>query len=144
LRGGVLFLAIEWWLRGKRLRDQVTWPIVFAVATGQLVAAVFPGASPSGSTILLALLLGMNRPPDTYLLVVWLVPDCTRADDFSAVARIVSLIVHVFERRTRRKGPASGWPLAVLFKPFIEKMAGACDTNLLPIPKLRYLHWKRK
>jgi undecaprenyl-diphosphatase len=62
LIGGILFLAIEWWLRGKKMSSQITWPIVFAVAIGQLIAAVFPGSSRSGSTILLSLLLGLNRP----------------------------------------------------------------------------------
>ena len=59
------FIAIEWWLRGKKLSDEITWPVVFAVAVGQLIAAVFPGSSRSGSTILLALLLGLNRPAAT-------------------------------------------------------------------------------
>lgn len=65
LVGGVLFLVIEWWLRGKKLSNEITWPVVFAVALGQLIAAVFPGSSRSGSTILLSLLLGLNRPAAT-------------------------------------------------------------------------------
>jgi len=65
LLGGVAFLAIEWWLRGKKMSNEITWPIVIAVAAGQLVAAVFPGSSRSGSTILLALLLGLSRPAAT-------------------------------------------------------------------------------
>jgi len=65
LVGGILFLAIEWWLRGKKLSDKITWPVVVAVAIGQLIAAVFPGSSRSGSTILLSLLLGLNRPAAT-------------------------------------------------------------------------------
>ena len=60
--GGIAFLAVEFWLRGKTMHDQLTWPIVIAVGLGQIVAAVFPGASRSGSTIVLALLLGLNRP----------------------------------------------------------------------------------
>ena len=65
LIGGIGFLAIEWWLRGKKLGNEITWPVVFAVAIGQLIAAVFPGSSRSGSTILLALLLGLSRPAAT-------------------------------------------------------------------------------
>lgn len=65
LIGGVLFLAIEWWLRGRKLSSEITWPVVLAVALGQLLAAVFPGASRSGSTILLSLLLGLSRPAAT-------------------------------------------------------------------------------
>ncbi len=39
----------------------ITWTIVAAVAVGQLIAAVFPGASRSGATILFALILGLDR-----------------------------------------------------------------------------------
>ncbi len=63
--GGVAFLGVEWWLRGRKMRDEITWPVVIAVAGGQLIAAVFPGSSRSGSTILLSLLLGLNRPAAT-------------------------------------------------------------------------------
>ncbi len=65
LVGGVAFLVIEWWMRGKKMRDEITWFVVFAVAVGQLIAAVFPGSSRSGSTIILCLLLGLNRPAAT-------------------------------------------------------------------------------
>jgi undecaprenyl-diphosphatase len=60
--GGVLFLAIERWLKGKPARDEITWQIAIAVGLAQLVAAVFPGTSRSGATILAALVLGLNRP----------------------------------------------------------------------------------
>jgi undecaprenyl-diphosphatase len=59
--GGILFIVIEKWLRGRSLINEVTWPMVFVVGLGQLIAAVFPGTSRSGATILFALLLGLNR-----------------------------------------------------------------------------------
>jgi undecaprenyl-diphosphatase len=59
--GGILFIAVEKWLRGRTVGDQITWAVVIAMALGQLLAAVFPGASRSGSTILLALMLGTSR-----------------------------------------------------------------------------------
>jgi undecaprenyl-diphosphatase len=65
LVGGALFILIERQLRGKPLRAEVTWPVAVVVGIGQLIAAIFPGASRSGSTILLALLLGLNRPAAT-------------------------------------------------------------------------------
>ena len=65
--GGFAFVGIEMWLRGRPLNDTVTWPIVVAVGLGQLVAAVFPGASRSGTTILALLLLGLSRPAATEL-----------------------------------------------------------------------------
>jgi len=65
LLGGLAFIAIEFFLRGKKLGREVTWTIAVAVGLGQLVAAVFPGASRSGSTILFCLLLGLARPAAT-------------------------------------------------------------------------------
>jgi undecaprenyl-diphosphatase len=68
LVGGVLFLLVERWLAGKGpasgggdLRD-VTWTVAVACGIGQLIAAAFPGASRSGTTIILSLLLGLGRP----------------------------------------------------------------------------------
>jgi undecaprenyl-diphosphatase len=70
LVGGVLFLVIERWLAGsgggpgkeRGDLDSVTWLVAVAVGLGQLVAAAFPGASRSGTTIMLALVLGLGRP----------------------------------------------------------------------------------
>jgi undecaprenyl-diphosphatase len=47
------------------VKEQVSWAAAIAVAVGQLIAAVFPGASRSGSTILVALCLGVSRPTAT-------------------------------------------------------------------------------
>lgn len=63
--GGLCFIAVEFWLRGKSLMDEVTWTVAIAVGVGQLIAAVFPGTSRSGTTIVLALLLGLSRPAAT-------------------------------------------------------------------------------
>jgi undecaprenyl-diphosphatase len=65
LLGGVLFIVVEFCLRGRKLSAEVTWLVALAVGLGQLVAAVFPGSSRSGTTILLALLLGLSRPAAT-------------------------------------------------------------------------------
>ncbi len=62
LIGGVLFVVVESLLRGKKMGEEVTWTIAVAVGLGQLIAAIFPGASRSGTTILISLLLGLNRP----------------------------------------------------------------------------------
>jgi undecaprenyl-diphosphatase len=63
--GGVGFLAVEAWLRGRPLQDEVTWGMAAAVGLGQLVAAVFPGTSRSGVTILACLVFGLARPAAT-------------------------------------------------------------------------------
>jgi len=65
LGGGVAFVLLERRLRGRPLRDEITWQVALAVGVGQLLAAVFPGTSRSGATILLALLLGVARPAAT-------------------------------------------------------------------------------
>jgi len=62
LVGGILFVAVERWLRGKPLRGEITWGIALAVGLAQIIAGVFPGTSRSGATILIALMLGLNRP----------------------------------------------------------------------------------
>ena len=61
LIGGVLFLVVEGMIKGRPGSDRVTWPIAVAVAGGQLIAIGFPGSSRSGTTILLALILGLSR-----------------------------------------------------------------------------------
>ena len=63
--GGVLFLGVEWWLKGRRLLPRISWTTAIAVGCAQLVAAVFPGTSRSGITILTALALGLSRPAAT-------------------------------------------------------------------------------
>lgn len=63
--GGVLFLLLERWLKDKPATSDITWPIAIAIGAGQLVAAAFPGASRSGTTILAALALGLSRPAAT-------------------------------------------------------------------------------
>jgi undecaprenyl-diphosphatase len=65
LLGGVLFLVVEQWLRKRPLSEQITWKIAIAVGLAQLLAAIFPGTSRSGATILAALVLGLNRPAAT-------------------------------------------------------------------------------
>jgi undecaprenyl-diphosphatase len=61
LIGGVLFVLVERWLRGRESGSEITWTLAIAFGVAQLVAVYFPGASRSGCTILLALVLGLNR-----------------------------------------------------------------------------------
>jgi undecaprenyl-diphosphatase len=65
LLGGVAFLVIEGRIKGRTLANEVTWVMAVAVGVAQLVAAVFPGTSRSGASILFVLLLGLNRPMAT-------------------------------------------------------------------------------
>jgi undecaprenyl-diphosphatase len=62
---GIGFLLIEKWLHGKKPRGSITWAVAVLVGIGQLVAAVFPGTSRSGITILVMLMMGLSRPAAT-------------------------------------------------------------------------------
>jgi len=73
LVGGVLFVVVEKKIGDRARLEEVTWAIAIAIGFGQLLAAVFPGASRSGATILIALLMGLRRVPAiefTFLLGV--------------------------------------------------------------------------
>jgi len=63
--GGILFLLIERWIRNKPRSNELTWKIAIAIGLAQIVAAVFPGTSRSGSTIMIALIFGLSRPAAT-------------------------------------------------------------------------------
>src|SRR5258706_8954520 len=103
--GGALFVLVEKWLHGRGLGEQVTWPIVIAVAIGQLLAAVFPGTSRSGATILFALLLGLNR---------------VKATEFSFLVGIPTMLaaggLKIFKSLHHRAvdAPAENWNMVLL------------------------------
>jgi len=69
---GVAFLVIEKWNKNKSPKvnsiADITYKSAFIIGVFQLVAAVFPGTSRSGSTIIGALLLGIARPAGASLL----------------------------------------------------------------------------
>lgn len=62
---GIAFIVIERWNKGRRPRiksvDQLTISAVLIIGIFQLLAAVFPGTSRSGATIVGALLIGVSR-----------------------------------------------------------------------------------
>lgn len=62
---GVLFLIIESYNKGKKPKinalSEITYNTALLIGIFQLVAAVFPGTSRSGATIVGALLLGVSR-----------------------------------------------------------------------------------
>ncbi len=62
---GVAFIVIENWNRGRhpkvRALSQITYQTALLIGAFQLIAAVFPGTSRSGATIVGALLIGVSR-----------------------------------------------------------------------------------
>jgi undecaprenyl-diphosphatase len=65
LIGGVIILWLERIYRGKAGAVEITWAVVVAVAAAQLLAAVFPGTSRSGASIMMAMAFGIARPAAT-------------------------------------------------------------------------------
>jgi len=61
----VAFLAVERFIRKRTAATEVTWRVAMAVGVAQLLAAVFPGTSRSGASILFALILGLGRAEAT-------------------------------------------------------------------------------
>ena len=62
---GVAFIVVESWNKGRRPRirrlSQITFQTAFLIGVFQLIAAVSPGTSRSGATIVGALLIGVSR-----------------------------------------------------------------------------------
>ncbi len=65
LIGGIVIFAIESWNRGRPSTTRISWTLAIVFGLAQLVAIAFPGASRSGTTIMLAMALGMARPAAT-------------------------------------------------------------------------------
>ncbi|MEI6279169.1 MAG: undecaprenyl-diphosphate phosphatase [Verrucomicrobiae bacterium] len=59
--GGVLFVVVETLMKRRGFTEEISWQVVAIVAVGQLVAAIFPGSSRSGATIIFAMMLGAGR-----------------------------------------------------------------------------------
>jgi undecaprenyl-diphosphatase len=62
---GILFIAVEYYNEDKKPRinsiADITYTIALLIGIFQVIAAVFPGVSRSGATILGALLIGVSR-----------------------------------------------------------------------------------
>ncbi|MEG3041687.1 MAG: undecaprenyl-diphosphate phosphatase, partial [Clostridium sp.] len=62
---GILFIVIENYNKGKRPKinslGEITYNVAIMIGLFQLIAAVFPGTSRSGATIVGALLIGVSR-----------------------------------------------------------------------------------
>ncbi|MEI6351881.1 MAG: undecaprenyl-diphosphate phosphatase [Verrucomicrobiota bacterium] len=82
LLGGVIMLGVERWIKGRSLPDDITWGIAIAVGLAQLIAAAFPGSSRSGTTIIMALMLGLNRPRATEFSFLLGIPTLLAAGAF--------------------------------------------------------------
>ena len=63
---GIAFIIIENWNKGRKAKkettEQITYKDALIIGIFQLLAAIFPGTSRSGATIIGALLIGLSRP----------------------------------------------------------------------------------
>ncbi len=62
LIGAFVIWGIEAWRKNHGGQPNLTWTIAIVCGLAQLLAAVFPGTSRSGATIMAALALGLARP----------------------------------------------------------------------------------
>lgn len=62
---GIAFIAIETWNHGRKPKvrrlSQITYQTALIIGIFQVIAAIFPGTSRSGATIVGALLIGVSR-----------------------------------------------------------------------------------
>ncbi len=65
LIGAPVIFGIEAWRKNHPGTPAITWTIAIACGLAQLLAAVFPGTSRSGATIMIAIALGLTRPAAT-------------------------------------------------------------------------------
>ena len=90
LIGGLVIFALEFAQKRRPGLADITWTVAIAVAAAQLLAAVFPGTSRSGASILMAMALGVARPAATEFSFLLGVPTLLAAGAFKIMLSIVS------------------------------------------------------
>lgn len=88
LIGGLIILWLERMHRDKSGSADITWRVVGAVAAGQILAAMFPGTSRSGASIMMALALGISRPAATEFSFLLGIPTLLAAGAFKILSEI--------------------------------------------------------
>lgn len=104
LVGGVGFIIVEILIKGRATTNQITWTIAIWVGVAQLIAAVFPGTSRSGTTILIALILGLNRVAATEFTFLVGIPTMLAAGALEAY----------MELKKSAGSPAEDWGMVAL------------------------------
>lgn len=82
LIGGLIIFLLEYLRKDKSGVAEITWTVVVAVGLAQLLAAVFPGTSRSGASILMAMAFGVVRPAATEFSFLLGVPTLLAAGVF--------------------------------------------------------------
>jgi len=105
LIGGFVIFGIERWVRGRELPDRITWTVAAVAGVAQIIAAAFPGSSRSGTTIMLALAIGLNRPRATEFSFLLGIPTMFAAGVFE---------IHHALKHTDAAAPHESWGLLLL------------------------------
>jgi undecaprenyl-diphosphatase len=106
LLGGVAFLLVEEWLLDRPVKDEVSWQVAALVGGAQLLAVVFPGASRSGTTILVALLCGVSRRAATEFSFLLGIPTLLAAGGLEMLQALKSTPWRLIDWRTIGIGAA--------------------------------------
>lgn len=88
LIGGLLILWLERVYRGRAGAAEITWAVAIAVACAQLLAAVFPGTSRSGASILMAMAFGIARPSATEFSFLLGIPTLMAAGGLKIISEL--------------------------------------------------------
>ncbi len=65
LLGAFVIFGVEAWRKNHAGDEHIAWRVAIAVGLAQILAAVFPGTSRSGASILIAMAFGAARPAAT-------------------------------------------------------------------------------
>ena len=88
LTGAFVIFAVEFWRKNHSGVPDVSWRIAVAVGLAQTLAAVFPGTSRSGASILIAMALGAARSAATEFSFLLGVPTLMAAGVFQTFSAI--------------------------------------------------------
>jgi undecaprenyl-diphosphatase len=86
--GAFVIFGVEFWRKGHPGEPAVSWHIAVAVGLAQILAAVFPGTSRSGASILIAMALGAARPAATEFSFLLGVPTLMAAGAFKIFSSV--------------------------------------------------------
>ncbi len=88
LIGAFVIFGCEAWRKNHPGVTEVTWAVVVAVGLAQILAAIFPGTSRSGASILAAMAIGMARPAATEFSFLLGVPTLMAAGAYNILSAI--------------------------------------------------------
>ena len=86
--GAFVIFAVEGWRKNHEGCDRIAWTVAIAVGLAQILAAVFPGTSRSGASILVAMAIGAARPAATEFSFLVGVPTLMAAGAFQTFSVI--------------------------------------------------------